>query len=224
MKKRFIIIYIALSIILFKLIFNYVVNERFIFNYNNGNYNKKDIDSLFIFNISEPYIVHYNYANILYNNNQYNKAIEEYKKSLNLFVPKKRVCNVRINLSLAIIADISLNNLDSDETYKILNKLKEAKAVLYQDGCANTENDNGKSQEAETLENEIKKIEKELSGNTDEDNNNSNKESNSNNNKEQDNLEKELKDIQKQTWAERKEKAEQSESYNSNNSYSGKIW
>ena len=163
MKKVFWGCYIVLLVILLKLVFSFVINEVFISKYNSGNYDEGLVKKLFIMNFSEQYIAYYNYGNLLYKINDYDKAILEYNKALEKNPSEDRVCAIRINLALAMVKDIDLN-LTAEEQ---VNLLKEAREVLYIDNCASEEDESGKSEEAEYLEEEIKELEKEKSGETD---------------------------------------------------------
>lgn len=103
MKKIIKTILIILIIILTKLIFSYTVNEILIWNYKNKNYNSILIKTLYILNFNQPYIKYYNDGNILYKKEKYNEAIRKYNQAINKKPPKNKICDIRINLSLAMI-------------------------------------------------------------------------------------------------------------------------
>lgn len=155
MKKVLDVIIILLGLLFFKLFSSYVINEKVIKDYNNKIYDNELINTLYIFNFFEPYIAYYNKGNILYQENKYSDAIVQYKKALDKKPPEDKVCKVRVNLSLSMLANIDKNDTDS-----ILTKLNEAQAVLYEDGCANKNDSNGKNRKAEDLDDEIEKLKK----------------------------------------------------------------
>lgn len=218
MKKIIRIIFIILIVILVKLFYSYSINEKIIDNYDKKDYSETLIYSLYFLNFNEPYIVYYNHGNLLYQQGNYEDAILKYQKALDKKPSKKRVCDVRVNLALSMAATINVKDKDN-----ALEKLKEAKEVLYEDDCAHEEDRQGKSAEAESLEEELKKKEKELNKEEKEDKDDSDdqqeEEDNSNNEK---NIEEKIKEGQKQAAESRKEETDFSENRTIN--YEGKTW
>jgi len=100
-KKIIIIVYIILLLIAIKLIATFITDEIFISKYNDGIYDVNDVRSLFILNAFERYTAHYNYGNILYYNNDFDGAIDEYEKALTLSPPKDKEEDIRTNLEIA---------------------------------------------------------------------------------------------------------------------------
>lgn len=200
MKRTLNIIYIICLLIIFKLVIAFFINENFISDYNSGKYDLDSINSLFILNILEPYIAHYNYGNILYKNNNFDGAIDEYYKALKLYPTKERECSIRINLALAMLKKIDYDNEDKEQ---ILQELSEAKKVLCENNCAHEYDDNGHSKEAERLKSDIEKMEEELRGQkTEEKQEDEETEENEQNDKKQEEQmsekEQQLKEIQKE--------------------------
>lgn len=193
MKKISKIIFIILSIILIKLVTTFTINEVIIRNYNNNIYNSFLIKFLYLLNFDQSYIAYYNEGNILYKTEEYDIAIEKYKKALEKNPPQNLVCDIRINLSLSMIKQI--DSYDYTITY---NQLEEAKNNLYNNNCASPIDDNGYSQNAEILEEEIKNLQEEISNpsNTNPPNNKKEEENYSN-------IEKKLKEINKEANANR---------------------
>ena len=146
MKKRIYIIFILL-LLLIKLVFSYMINEIYIYNYNNKKYNISLTKLLLFLNISEPYIAHYNYANGLYMLGDYNNAVSEYDKALNT-VSRKRMCYVIANKSLAMLKLIDKN----DENIK--EELTEIQNVLKENNCARPSGD-GKDEKSQEIYDEI---------------------------------------------------------------------
>lgn len=156
MKKRvFSVIYIILILIFIKLLYNTVTNSILINQYNDGKYESSQGKKLTYLNFIQSYIGNYNYGNILYQNGQYEKAIEEYKKALQGIVPSKKECNIRINYALAICKTVQVDETDSESIEKAIETYESAINVLTENGCANKNDNNGHSQKAEQLKKDI---------------------------------------------------------------------
>ena len=123
MKKKILIAtFILLLIIMLKLIYNNIINSILINNYNNGKYSKEYAKALTFINFNQRYVANYNYGNILYQNGEYEEAIEEYKKALKGNPPKSKECNIRINYALAICKTVQV---DENDQNSIQNAIKE---------------------------------------------------------------------------------------------------
>lgn len=218
LKKVLLVLLISTSLILLKFLITFTTNELIISNYDKGKYDTGLVNTLYFLNLSEPYIAYYNHGNLLYQNGDYQDAINKYEKALEKKPSANKVCSIRINLALAITATI-----DETDKEEALKKLKQARETLYEDNCAHEQDDNGDSQEAEELEQELKDLEKEANG---EEDNSDDKESNDskddNNQEENQTIEEQLKEIQKNSSSSRQEDIDY---YNSDISYyDGKSW
>lgn len=156
-RKILIIINIILLLIMLKLTFSMVINNILISNYKDGEYSEEYAKMLNYLNFPESYIAYYNYGNILYQNGEYDSAIEEYSKALNGNVPKYKECNIRINNALSICKTVQVDEKNQDSIKNAIEKYESALDVLTEKGCANKENNNGHSQKAEQLKKDIKK-------------------------------------------------------------------
>lgn len=155
MRKKVCIGLIILFSLLFLRFFSvYFLNEKMIAEYEKGNDSSFYIDLLYVLNFQQSYIDYYNHGNIYYQKEEYEKAIDRYGIALTKNPSKKRVCDIRINLSLATL---QLADVKEDMSY-----LKKAREILYQDDCAHEEDENGSSKEAEKLEQEIKELESQV--------------------------------------------------------------
>ncbi len=154
MKKAVKIILIILIIILIKLLFNTVTNSLVINSYNKGNYSTNLVKSLYFLNFPEPYIPYYNEGTILYQQEKYDEAKSKFTEALKHKPKEKYVCDIRINLSLSMLATINLEDCENAPA-----QLEAARKVLYEDNCAG---DNGKDKDAKKLEQEIKGLEDKL--------------------------------------------------------------
>lgn len=152
MKKILYIIWGVVVIILICFTVNYVSNEQFIKNYEEGIYKENKFTA---FGFLEPYIEPYNKGAFYYQNGKYEKAIEEYRRAIDSGITKERDCLARINIALCIIAPINLDNLNKDNVEEILNTLKKAQNILVLKGCADEDGKSGHNQAAQQLWNEL---------------------------------------------------------------------
>lgn len=175
-KKILIIIYVILIFIILKLAYTNILNRILITKYNNGEYSEKLAEQLTLFNFPQSYVADYNYGNILYQNGDYESAIEQYKKSLNnKTIPEEKECSVRINYALAICKTVKLDESDEQSIKKAISIYESAIDVLTEHGCANKNDDNGHSEKAEKLKKDIQKEIERLKKLLEEDSNNSDK-------------------------------------------------
>ncbi len=226
MKKILAIIYILLILILIKCVGTYFLNEYYINKYETGDYEETNFENLFFLNIQEPYIAHYNRGNILYQDKEYDDAIEEYEKALKLCKSKKKECNIRINLALAKIAKIDKDYASEENREETLSILSDAKNVLCENGCANRNDDNGHSRTAEKLKKDIERIEKELQDKQETDKSQSDKKDNKEEKESKDikSKKEQLKEIQSKTLNERNDELTKSMQPTEVQPYGGKNW
>ncbi len=152
MKKICYIGFIVTILILIRFVAVFGLNELMISNYHKGKYQTKWIDILYVLNLQQSYIDYYNHGNLLYQQGEFEQAIQKYETALTKNPPQKRVCDIRINLALSMLKI-------ADEGNKL--QLRKAREVLYEDNCAEENGNGGQSQEAEQLEEEIKELEEE---------------------------------------------------------------
>ncbi len=101
--NRILLIVIVLCTIIASLLgIRIVLNKNFIKNYPDASQEYKLV-VLSMFNYYEPYIALYNYGNYYYKLDLYEEAANKYKEALKYKIPKKRVCEVEINLALSLI-------------------------------------------------------------------------------------------------------------------------
>ena len=233
-KKILLVIYILLIILALKFVLKTVNNSILIFRYNKTDYSKLQAKVAIHFDFIENYVSRYNYGNILYNEGKYEEAIQEYRKALRHFVPKYKECKIRINYALAIC-----NTVQVDETNKIsienaIKRYEDAIDVLTEKGCANKNDDNGHSQDAETLKQDIlREIERLKKLNEDEqqskENNekeNNEKEKNNTNEKE---IEEKIQQVKENATKQQRESESKAQDFQKINKIferknSGKIW
>ena len=112
--KKIIILMIVICLVVFlKSSFKIIINYFFVNNYPDK-LNALPLQLNTFVNISEPYIVHYNYGNYYYQKKMYDEAYFEYEKALNYHIPDKNVCQVKYNASLSLV-NLASNSLDSEK-------------------------------------------------------------------------------------------------------------
>ncbi|MBO4926883.1 MAG: tetratricopeptide repeat protein [Clostridiales bacterium] len=157
MRKRIIIAaYAVVGLLLFKFAFTYGYNEWVISKYDDGDYSE-NFSLLEIFNFTEPYIVYYNNGNVMYQNKDYEAAIEYYEKALEMDPPEGKECPIRINLALAKLALLGEDAMTPENIEDTIELLEECLDILSEDNCAN---DKGKGHDnrAQRLYDEIKEM------------------------------------------------------------------
>ena len=153
-KKILIILYVIVILICGRQCLSYFYNQYVLNEYKAGNYSINE-DLLLTLNIIEPYIVHYNNGNILYQNMLYEDAIEEYEKALTYpDLPKDRECKVRINIALSMVAMLPKDYDSRDNREDSIKVIREALKVLSAEGCAK-KNGGGHSSRAQNLYDEL---------------------------------------------------------------------
>lgn len=226
-KNIYKIIFVVLCIILIKLFITFCLNEYFISQYKQNDYSASLVEKLFILNMYQPYIAHYNYGNVLYNQGKYDEAIEEYQKALKLYPPKNKECLIRINLALSMIKKLHNEPQNDDEIKEDLNILEDAKDILCEKGCANENNNKGHNRQAQRLKNdiddrieELKQMQEQPNEEEEED---EEKEQPEEENKEE--VKKQLEEIKKQSMEERQEVIDTMRIlYEDGGFYDGKTW
>lgn len=220
MRKVLTFIYLFILIVFLKLVITFVINEMYISKYNNGNYDKNLVKSLFVLNFSEMYIAYYNYGNLLYQIGYYEDAINEYNKALDLKIPEDRVCDVRINLSLSMTNMIN-DNMSSEEQIKLL---EEAQKVLYEDDCAQPNGGGGSSSDAEELDEKLEEKQEGIEeGQGEEDKNNKGDKTDEEKEGDQKKHD-ELEDRNDSANESRQEELDEMEDYDDYEYYNGKKW
>ena len=156
-RKIFIIIFIILCIITINLLYRIITNYILVQAYHQGKYSKAQAKRFITYNIPKGYIEYYNYGNILYQNGEYEEAINEYKKALKQAIPKEKECSIRINTALAICKTVQVDETSQESIKTAIDTYESAITILTEKGCANKENNGGHSPKAETLKKDIQK-------------------------------------------------------------------
>lgn len=219
MKKTFRVIFAVAVIVLLRLIVSFSVNSIVISDYKKQIYDSKLVKILYVLNFNQPYVAYYNEGNILYNLEEYEKAIKKYEKALEKQPPQKKICSIRVNLSLSIIK--SINSTDYNEVY---NQLESAKNNLYNNNCASPIDDSGYSKKAKQLEIEIIKLEEKLNNQTTNNGQTTEEEDPKESKVDDSTIEAKLKEIEKNAYSNRQEDLTISKELGDYSYYSGKRW
>lgn len=152
------IIMLALSLFLGG---RFILNEIFRSRYKNQIYSEDYEEQLLKLNIPESYLPYYNLGNVNYKNGEYDKAIANYKRALELGSSHnhEKECDIRVNLALAMLAKIDWAGMQTQkDAQRAIKQLKAARNVLTEEGCANPDDPNGHNKEAEQLKADIDKM------------------------------------------------------------------
>lgn len=150
----FVAAYMFALFICAKQVLNYFYNNHVVACYEEGDYSIND-NLLLTANFIESYIVHYNNGNINYQNKQYEDAIFCYRKALKCDdVPKKRDCDIRINIALSVIGTLPEDYDEYENIDDSIEILIKARDELLVNECANKKG-TGHSEDAEELKEEI---------------------------------------------------------------------
>jgi len=147
------VLYVCVFLVLAKQSLNYFYNEYVLSHYEKNDFTIND-NLLLTANYIEPYICHYNNANILYKNCLFEDAIDEYLVTLEYDLPEGLECKIRINMALSTIALLPEDYDEYENIPDSIETLKEARDYLYDGECATPDQD-GHSEDAETLAQEI---------------------------------------------------------------------
>ena len=221
---------IACGIMLIAAIFlgtRFILNEIFRSRYNHQIYSNDYEESLLKLNFPESYLPYYNLGNAEYKNGNYDRAISNYKKALELGPQHnhEKECDIRVNLALAMLAKIDWANMKTQKDgQRAIKQLKAARNVLTEEGCANPDDPNGHDEDAEQLKKDIDDMIQQLQNpppqqktdNDQDDKDDQNKKDQDQQNNQQSKREQELKnklDSQKTQSAKERQKAEEERAY-----------
>ncbi len=226
MKRKIIIaIYIILICFTLKFAYNIVASSILLEKYNNGQYSESQAKALTYINFPQKYVANYNYGNVLYQNGNYESAIEEYKKALNTIVPKYKECSIRINYALAICKTVQLNENDQDSIKDAIKTYENAIDVLTENGCANKNNKNGHSQKAQQLKEDIQKeIQRLKKIQKDDSSNENDKEEQTETKDNSEKIEDKIKNIKEEATKEQREIENQYKNYRNDYDKTEKNW
>lgn len=207
MKRKILTaLYIILILITMKLLFNIITNSVLINKYEKGQYSESQAKLLTYMNFPQSYVANYNYGNILYQNGEYEDAIEEYKKALKGNPPKDKDCNIRINCALAICKTVQVDETDQNSIKTAIDTYESAIDILTENGCANKDDNNGHNQKAEQLKKDIQDEIDRLKNLQEDESNDSKEEQKDETNEEKEEIEEKIQDIKEEATQAQREK------------------
>ena len=133
----------------------YLSNENQIKKYNDQKY---EVNNFTTAGVTEPYINHYNNGNVYYAQGDYAHAIEEYNAALEYKLPEDKDCDVRVNLALAMVVPIDVDDIDASNIDDVFDTLDAARDILCDNGCA-SEKKKGHDKDAQKLKKDIDEFE-----------------------------------------------------------------
>lgn len=224
-RKILIVVYVVLILITIKLFSNIVTNSVLITKYNKGQYSENQAKALTYLNFLQSYVAYYNYGNVLYQNGEYEKAIEEYKKALEGVVPKYKECNIRINYALAVCKTVQVDEKNQDSIKDAIKTYESAIDILTEEGCANKNDNNGHNRNAEQLKKDIQREIDRLKKLQEDNNSEDNEEEKDNKTKEDtETIETKIQDIKEEATKEQREHESQYNNYNKDFNRKSKNW
>ena len=117
----------------------------------------------------DEYVVWYNLGNCYFDRREYKKAEDAYLKAIECGIPYEKECPVKVNLALAMMAQIDEDDWDefldctgydniTAGARRVEKVLKDAREVLIEDGCAHADDNDGHDKQAQRLKNEIDEL------------------------------------------------------------------
>ncbi len=145
------------------------INSYYVSEAKKGKYHPEIEKILTVFSIPDEYVIWYNLGNAYYEKGNYEKAEEAYLRALKCGIPYEKECPVRVNLALAMMAQLSdeeweafLECSSPQEinalSRKVEKTLLDARDVLTEDGCAGKEDEKGHDKDAQRLKEEIDEL------------------------------------------------------------------
>lgn len=145
------------------------VNTLYVLEAKRGVYHPVIESMLRVINIPDRYVVWYNIGNYHFQKGDYKKAEEDYYRALKGIVPYEKECPIKINLALATINQLTDDEWDAflnaessedmDAKGRVVEKtLITARSLLIEDGCAHEDDEEGHSEQAQILKDEIDEL------------------------------------------------------------------
>ena len=160
-----------------------IINACFVSSYKKGVYHYTTEKAALYLAPADNYVLYYNLGNAGYKKGDYKEAILEYSRALAYDIPAGKECAIRVNLALARTGTIDFDTINKEyaeytqgkkvdekalvkEISDALSELNNDREILTEKGCADENDANGHSPEAEALkadiDAEIKKLQEML--------------------------------------------------------------
>lgn len=143
----------------------FLLNVRFLGDYDEGTYNASIPHTLTYLNFPDPYLPYHNFGCASFMLGNYDYAAGAFYEALQNDPPHdepfpSRECQIRINLALSLTRPLDVEHWDGEaERQQLIQTLTQAREYLTEDGCANPAKDvfDGHSEDAEQLKRDIDK-------------------------------------------------------------------
>ncbi len=144
-----------------------LINVVFLHSYSTGHYYSIPENLLPCLPFGENYVAPYNLGNVEYHKGNYDKAIYYYTLAYQNDPPehpaRDEQCRIRVNFALSLCHTIDFDHLDLSDRQAVseaVATLRQARAILTQDGCASEPvgSDDGHYQEADLLKHDIDRM------------------------------------------------------------------
>ena len=155
------IVWCLAFIVFIGLFYNYMRTARARGKFNSDSLRVSDLSELGFIN---PYKDHHNKGTAYYNEGDMETAEEEFRKALDSRhdVESEDDCAMRIDLALSMVKPLTPESINPDNVDLAIEILKEARSILCENGWADMDNMNYKSNDAQTLKEEIDEYIKQL--------------------------------------------------------------
>ena len=155
------IVWCLAFIVFIALFYNFMRTARAKSRFNNDSLRVSDLSELGFIN---PYKEHHNKGTAYYTEGDMEKAEEEFRKALASRHDEESDddCAMRIDLALSMVKPLTPESITADNVDLAIEILKEARGILCENGWADMENMNYKSDDAQTLKEEIDEYIKKL--------------------------------------------------------------
>ena len=153
----------------FFLIVRWCMNAYYVSEAKKGHYHPEIEERLTELNFPDGYIVWYNLGNYYFEEGDYKEAEDCYYRAIECGIPYEKECEVKINLALAMINQLSDEEWDSfldaetsaemdAQARNVEKTLITARTILIEDGCAHEDDEDGHNEQAQILKDEIDEL------------------------------------------------------------------
>lgn len=141
--------FLVLALICGHLFWRTLRNEQFIAGWQQGRFDAAVLKELEHFNFVQGYVPYYNQGNAAYVRKDYRQAVMYYRQALDRFPAHPDECRIRVNLALSMLALLDENAEGFGAG------LLAAREVLTEENCASLTGNEGHSETAEILKQDI---------------------------------------------------------------------
>ena len=151
------------------LIVRWCMNAYYVSEAEKGHYHPEIEERLTQLNFPDGYIVWYNLGNYYYQEGDYEESVDCYYRAIDCGIPYEKECEVKVNLALAMINELSEEEWDAfldaetsaemdAQARNVEKTLITARSILIEDGCAHEDDEDGHNEQAQILKDEIDEL------------------------------------------------------------------